>query len=382
MSGTGGNSRRRYEKSDWRGGPYREDRPAEWFASEPWRRDDIAAQEQRLRGAVRMGEDRAMTQTGHWEGVPHQKMWDEIHDRNKPGDVFLDADRWTKLGNEMAERSGAMARAIEETANGWVGRGGDAARAGSLKLAEWAGDAAISLQYMGNRTADLGDRAEWAKHAMPKPAERTTIEATFLDKAAGLLALVSLGELKLKLEQAKADLLHQEAARVMQVNENGTREVDAGEPVKALAAARGEHAVLAVLAGESLRLATMPARELARAAVSVLPPGPAGRGQPVTVAVEVLRAATSPERGPLADEAAVLSANGMSATQVRTVQRLAATRWRAGQFSVTIGGRQHPVVLAWFDADDGRYLQVSENGSLSIMATDAARIANRLGELL
>ncbi|MCP3801767.1 ESX secretion-associated protein EspG [Allokutzneria sp. A3M-2-11 16] len=154
-----------------------------------------------------------------------------------------------------------------------------------------------------------------------------------------------------------------------------------GEPVKALAAARGEHAVLAVLAGESLRLATMPARELARAAVSVLPPGGAGRGQPVTVAAEVLLAATNPDRGPLADEAAVLSANGMPATQVRMVQRLASTRWRGGQFGVTIRGRQHPVVLAWFDADDGRYLQVSENGSLSIMPADAERITSRLGDL-
>ncbi|MCP3801768.1 hypothetical protein NLX83_21115 [Allokutzneria sp. A3M-2-11 16] len=231
MSGTGGgNSHNRFEKTDWRGAPYRENRPGEWWEAEPSRRDDIAAQEQRLRGAVRMGDDRAMTQTGHWEGVPHQQMWDDIHDKNKPGDVFLDADRWTKLGNEMAERSGAMARAVAETASGWVGRGGDAARAGSLKLAEWAGDAAISLQYMGNRTADLGESAEWAKHAMPKPAERTTVESTFLNKAAGLAGLVDLGELKLKAQQAVADALHQEAVRVMQVNEGGTRSVDGSTP--------------------------------------------------------------------------------------------------------------------------------------------------------
>ncbi|MFB9902463.1 ESX secretion-associated protein EspG [Allokutzneria oryzae] len=156
----------------------------------------------------------------------------------------------------------------------------------------------------------------------------------------------------------------------------------ADEPVKALAAARGEHAVLAVLAGESLRLTTTHARELARAAVSVLPPGGPGRSQPVNVAVDLLRTAVSRERGPLADEALVLSGAGMPTGQVRTLQRLAATRRRGGQFGVTVGGRQHPVVLAWFDADDGRYLQVSENGSLSILAADAVRIGKRVADLI
>ncbi|MCO1579698.1 PPE domain-containing protein [Crossiella sp. SN42] len=195
-------------------------------------REAVAEQERQLREGLKMGEDRALTQCGNWAAVEHQALYDQITNNNDPGQVYSVALAWTELGNEMAKSSEEMDRKIKETAHGWTGLGGDAAREATLKLAKWGGDAAQTSQYMGNRTNDLGLIAEDSKNRMPEPVkfdENQMMRDAF--KSGGLVGLVKSAVQDIPAKRQEADNAHQNAIRVMQNNEASARHVDATTPV-------------------------------------------------------------------------------------------------------------------------------------------------------
>lgn len=195
-------------------------------------RDAVAAQERELRQGLKMGEDRALSQTGNWAAVEHQALYDQVNTNCEPGQVYAVAQQWTDLGNRMAKASEAMDRLINDTKDGWIGDAGDKARDATLKLVKWGGDAAQTSQYMGNRTNDLGLIAEDTKNRMPDPVkfdERQMMHDAF--KSGGLVGLIKSAALDIPAKRQEAENAHQNAIRVMQNNEASSRQVDATTPV-------------------------------------------------------------------------------------------------------------------------------------------------------
>jgi hypothetical protein len=167
--------------------------------------------------------------------------------------------------------------------------------------------------------------------------------------------------------------------------------------VRALAAACGEQAVLAIIDGDRVGLAEIRPTGLAREIVRVLPEGEPGPGNAMSVRAETVRqAAALREAEPDDDESddpwgaaddelddsQALQKAGLSAQDARQLGELAANRVAGGQFGVTHGHRRADVVINWFDTHQGRYLVVSSDGWLSLSPTDNDRIATRIAAVL
>ncbi|GAB2792205.1 ESX secretion-associated protein EspG [Amycolatopsis magusensis] len=164
-----------------------------------------------------------------------------------------------------------------------------------------------------------------------------------------------------------------------------------GYPVRALAAARGANAVLAVLAGGELWLREIRPTALARSIVEVLPDGNAGPGQAMSLPYQALAEAAEPQEdeddpyGGDLDERIVLSRAGVSRNDAGALLELANNRRAGGQLGVTIGGRRTerlPTLVTWFDTHQGRYLMVREDSWLSIAPADNERIEQRVATVL
>ncbi|MET9229206.1 ESX secretion-associated protein EspG [Lentzea sp. NPDC003310] len=166
--------------------------------------------------------------------------------------------------------------------------------------------------------------------------------------------------------------------------------------VRALAAASGDEAVLAVIDGEQVGLSQIRATALAREIVRVLPEGVAGPGSALSVRLETLQQAVALQEAEqeeesedpwgaadeeLDDREALLKA-GLSAQDARQMDELAQNRVAGGQFGVTHGRHRADVVINWFDTHQGRYLMVRSDGWLSLSPTDNDRIATRIASVL
>ncbi|MBP2475794.1 hypothetical protein JOF53_004666 [Crossiella equi] len=195
-------------------------------------RDAVAAQERELRQGLKMGDDRALNQCGNWAAFEHQALYDQITNGNEPAVAYEQAALWTELGNDMAKSSQEMDQLIKATQHGWVGDGAEAARESTLRLAKWGGDAAQTSQYMGNRTNDLGLLAEDAKSRMPEPVKYDEKQMMLEGlKSGGLFGLAKAAVHDIPAKRAEADNAHENAIRVMQNNEAGSRHVDETTPV-------------------------------------------------------------------------------------------------------------------------------------------------------
>ncbi|MGW6441976.1 ESX secretion-associated protein EspG [Lentzea sp. NPDC055074] len=166
--------------------------------------------------------------------------------------------------------------------------------------------------------------------------------------------------------------------------------------VRALAAASGSDAVLAVIDGDNVGLSQIRPTALAREIVRVLPEGVAGPGSALSVRLETLQQAVALQEAEqeedsedpwgaadeeLDDREALLKA-GLSAQDARQMDELAQSRVAGGQFGVTHGRHRADVVINWFDTHQGRYLMVRSDGWLSLSPTDNDRIATRIDAVL
>ncbi|USX55030.1 ESX secretion-associated protein EspG [Lentzea sp. HUAS12] len=169
-----------------------------------------------------------------------------------------------------------------------------------------------------------------------------------------------------------------------------------GRTVRALAAASGGEAVLAVIDGDGVGLSEIRPTALAREIVGVLPDGVAGPGSALSVRLETLQQAVALQEAEqeeesedpwgaadeeLDDREALLKA-GLSAQDARQMDELAQNRVAGGQFGVTHGRHRADVVINWFDTHQGRYLMVRSDGWLSLSPTDNDRIATRIDAVL
>jgi hypothetical protein len=130
----------------------------------------------------------------------------------------------------------------------------------------------------------------------------------------------------------------------------------AAGPVRTLAAARGDAAVLAVQSGPGLTLRPIPPSSLVWTVVEALPPGSRGSQRSVSLPASEfsgLGALTGPRGGQVA-------ANGRS---------------RAGL-------RRRSPVLAWFDDDTGRYFGQVLKGWTTLAPADAPALRKRISEMM
>jgi hypothetical protein len=131
--------------------------------------------------------------------------------------------------------------------------------------------------------------------------------------------------------------------------------------IRVLAAASSAEAVLATLTNDGLALREIAPSGLAREALSVLPPLPAGPGESITVPSRQLAAAADNAATPTEFEAA-LRENGIRDRDAAILAAMMMRLRRHGQFGAATRDRwghrtRATRVLSIFDTRTGRYLQ-------------------------
>jgi hypothetical protein len=173
------------------------------------------------------------------------------------------------------------------------------------------------------------------------------------------------------------------------------REVDGrtwvGRSVRFLAAARGTEAVLAILADDWLTFHSIEAGALPGVAIGVLPPMSAGPGQSVSLRTEDFEAAASGAGGTQEGFEHALRSRGLRDDDVKALKMMISDVKGTGNFGAAARdkwGKRHrgERVVAFFDTDEGRYLQVrrpSPDGSLwtTISPTDNRRLTHQVEQM-
>jgi hypothetical protein len=161
--------------------------------------------------------------------------------------------------------------------------------------------------------------------------------------------------------------------------------------VRALAAARGEQAMLAVVDGDTVWLVETRDTALAEAAVSVAGDVPAGLGEAVSVPSDVLAAADTAAGTPgrLAEE---LTARGAASADARALAAMCEGITTRGQFGAESARPGRPKVradrvVAFHDTPQGRYLHLTRRGTdgrmwATISPADNLHLAGCVWELL
>ncbi|WP_216213819.1 ESX secretion-associated protein EspG [Amycolatopsis aidingensis] len=162
------------------------------------------------------------------------------------------------------------------------------------------------------------------------------------------------------------------------------------EAVRAVAAALGNHAVLAVQDGRGLHLQSVPADGLASAIIGTLPAARRGTERSITVPLEQLVTGAGADfmqrRQPSTDGNATADEDRKALARLHAQPRL-----RGGQIGANarnrVGGRVRTPVLSWFDTEAGRYLTQASRGRdgrewITIAPADVAALRQRLNEML
>ncbi|MEU4807505.1 ESX secretion-associated protein EspG [Actinosynnema sp. NPDC023587] len=180
------------------------------------------------------------------------------------------------------------------------------------------------------------------------------------------------------------------------------REVDArlrlddGPRVRAVAAARRGHAVLAVLTSDSLVLHRVDEAGLAGAVVSLLPPHPAPRSRSISVPAADLDKAASVAGESVSRMEMALRDNGVPRPDAQKVASVLSGVTRMGQFGTTVrplrngkpGPRTRgPYAVSFYDNAEGRWQftrRPSGDGRdwSTLSPADHQRLAHSVSELL
>ncbi|NYH79066.1 hypothetical protein FHR84_002400 [Actinopolyspora biskrensis] len=182
-------------------------------------------------------------------------------------------------------------------------------------------------------------------------------------------------------EPEVADALYLMCSSEVSIAAAGLLDVRNGQRLAARAVSTGEVGLLGVVTPRGLQLDFMDPGALPEVCARLLPQAPPGRGKPVRVPVELLRARA---RG---------SAEGQHADPTEPELLARAYKYRIGHFVVSgtdeHGGRLRTPGLMWFDTDQGRYLmrhgEPSEGEVLDCTPLDhrglTAQLANSLARV-
>lgn len=175
-------------------------------------------------------------------------------------------------------------------------------------------------------------------------------------------------------------------------------ERDAKAMRNVLAAAAGEHGVVAERTAAGVWLRAVRGAAVVAALLELLPPMPAAPGRSITVPTEVL---ASPAEQPAASAASAAEpsiydtgrpSGSSTSQQLRSLESLfAKPRLRGGQIVANVldrhGRRTRSRPLEWFDTEDGRCMAQTGAGAdgrqhLLVAPADNARIASRVSDML
>nr|WP_232327989.1 ESX secretion-associated protein EspG [Kibdelosporangium sp. MJ126-NF4]CEL15720.1 hypothetical protein [Kibdelosporangium sp. MJ126-NF4]CTQ93645.1 hypothetical protein [Kibdelosporangium sp. MJ126-NF4] len=183
--------------------------------------------------------------------------------------------------------------------------------------------------------------------------------------------------------------------RALGVLSRPDREVDGrtwlGRSVRFLAAAREEDAVLAILADDFVTFHSVPAQSLASVATGVLAPVPAGPGQSVNVRSADFETAANNAGGTQKGFEQALRNRGIREDDVQALSTMIKDVVATGNFGAAARdkwGKRHRAerVVAFFDTEDGRYVQVrkpsADGGWTTISPTDTRRLTHQVEQLL
>ena len=174
------------------------------------------------------------------------------------------------------------------------------------------------------------------------------------------------------------------------------REVDGrtwlGRSVRFLAAARGEEAVLAILADDYLTIHPVSPTGLPAAAVGVLAAVPAGPGQSTTLPSADFEQAANAAGGTREGFERALRARGVRDDDVTALTTMIKDVVATGNFGAAARdrwGKRHRAdrVVSFFDTPDGRYVQIrrpAPDGTLwtTISPTDARKLTHHIEQVL
>ncbi|TCO65008.1 ESX secretion-associated protein EspG [Actinocrispum wychmicini] len=174
------------------------------------------------------------------------------------------------------------------------------------------------------------------------------------------------------------------------------REVDGrtwlGRSVRFLAASRGEDAVLAILADNYLTMHSIAPTALPSVSIGVLAQVPAGPGQSVSLLSADFETAANQGGGTRRGFEDALRGRGVREDDVVTLAAMINDVQATGNFGAAARdkwGKRHRAdrVVAFFDTEEGRYVQLrraSQDGSVwtTIAPTDNRRLVHHVEQLL
>jgi hypothetical protein len=178
------------------------------------------------------------------------------------------------------------------------------------------------------------------------------------------------------------DVLRLLARPTISIDAVAMLDMQAQVPLKAMAAATGRQALLAVQGDLKITLTPIRDTALASSIVNVLPPGKPGPGASLSLPVDAITASGGAHRKP--DPEHKIKLQHLNSVMQRPIVR-------AGQFGITIRDQQGKATrlpgVSWFDNDAGRYMNLvrgAHDGEswLTLTPADGARIAYRLSEEL
>ncbi|MFB9906077.1 ESX secretion-associated protein EspG [Allokutzneria oryzae] len=167
-----------------------------------------------------------------------------------------------------------------------------------------------------------------------------------------------------------------------------SRSVDARLPmVRALAATDDEHAVIAVLSGDRVRIAEISPYDMCRAAVGMLPAASSGPGSSVCVPSDVVATAASVAGTSESVLCSELIRLGVRTEDSEQFALMVKDRHSSGQFGVTVLGRngirrRGDHVVSYFDTAHGRYLIKELRGWLTVAPADFRVLVGQVNRLL
>jgi ESX secretion-associated protein EspG len=190
--------------------------------------------------------------------------------------------------------------------------------------------------------------------------------------------------------------LHPAVGTALHVLARPDREVDGrtwlGRSVRFLAAARGEEAVLAILADDYLTFHSVAATALPSVAIGVLAQVQAGPGHSVSLPSDDFETAANHAAGTKQGFESALRSRGVREDDVTTLAMMINDVVATGNFGAAARdkwGKRHRAerVVSFFDTEEGRYMQVrrpSPDGSVwtTIAPTDNRRLVHHVEQLL
>jgi hypothetical protein len=190
--------------------------------------------------------------------------------------------------------------------------------------------------------------------------------------------------------------VHPEIEHLFRVIARPEHEVDgrawAGHGVRLLTAKLGYDAAMAVLKGDQITLSRISPESLASAAVGALPNWQAGPGQSVTLRTTDFESAAKAADGTQKSFEYALLARGVRTDDAVALAQMIGDVQGTGNFGAAardrLGRRQRAErVVAFFDTEQGRYVQVrraSQDGTLwtTISPADNRKLIHQVDEVL